>query len=165
MFGPNGEELDLKARTAVWERQFDVTVDRLLAAGKTVVLVYPVPEIGYSVPSALRRVLATGRDPASLNPPLAAFQERQDIILPILDRVGTSARIIRAYPHKKLCGSGRCLIYANGKALYKDDDHLSTAGAEFVLPEFAPVFASRALPSASADFTSALAVREGSAQH
>ncbi|MGA7457973.1 MAG: acyltransferase family protein, partial [Methyloceanibacter sp.] len=79
MFGPNGEELDLKARTAVWERQFDVTVDRLLAAGKTVVLVYPVPEIGYSVPSALRRVLATGRDPASLNPPLAAFQERQDI--------------------------------------------------------------------------------------
>ena len=37
-FGPNGAELDLKARAALWERQFDVTVNRLLAAGKTVVL-------------------------------------------------------------------------------------------------------------------------------
>ena len=128
IFGPNGEELDETARTALWERQLDFTVNRLLAAGKTVVLVYPVPEIGYYVPGSLSRMLATGRDPLSLNLPLAAFQARQDSILPILDRAGTSPRIVRVYPHKRLCNEDRCLVYANGKALYRDDDHLSAAG-------------------------------------
>ena len=51
------------ARTALWEHQFDFTVNRLLAAGKTVVLVYPVPEIGYNVPASLSRMLATGAIP------------------------------------------------------------------------------------------------------
>ena len=134
IFGPNGEELDETARTALWERQFDFTVDRLLAAGKTVVLVYPVPEIGYYVPASLSRMLATGRDPLSLNLPLADFRARQDSILPILDRAGTSPRIVRVYPHKRLCNEDRCLVYANGKALYRDADHLSAAGSEFVLP-------------------------------
>ena len=55
---------------------------------------------------------------------------------------------------KKLCREGRCLIYANGKALYKDDDHLSRAGTEFVLSEFEPIFADHGLPAASADTTS-----------
>ena len=131
-------------------------LNRLLAAGKTVVLVYPVPEIGYYVPGSLSRFLATGRDPALLNLPFASFQERQDIIFPILDRVGVSSRILRVYPHKKLCNEDRCLVYANGKSLYKDDDHLSRAGAEFVLSEFEPVFADRGPPAVSADITSAL---------
>ena len=156
MFGPNGEKLDEKARAALWERQFDVTINRLLAAGKTVVLVYPVPEIGYDVPHALSRTLARGGDPASLNPPLATFQERQDIILAILDRAGNSPGIVRVYPHKKLCNEERCLVYANGKALYKDDNHLSMAGAEFVLSEFKPVFSNPGLPAVSADIISAL---------
>ena len=157
MFGPNGEELDLKERAALWERQLDVTVNRLLSAGKTVVLVYPVPEMGFSVPGALGRFLAAGRDPAVLNLPVAKFQERQDVVLSILDRVGASPGIVRVYPHKKLCQEGRCLIYANGKALYKDDDHLSKAGAEFVLSEFEPIFADHGPPAASADVTGTLA--------
>jgi hypothetical protein len=165
IFGPNGEELDETARTALWERQLDFTVNRLLAAGKTVVLVYPVPEIGYYVPGSLSRMLATGRDPLSLNLPLAAFQARQDSILPILDRAGTSPRIVRVYPHKRLCNEDRCLVYANGKALYRDADHLSAAGSEFVLPVFEPIFADHNPPTASAEVTSALAVRNGSAQN
>jgi len=143
----------------------DFTVNRLLAAGKTVVLVYPVPEIGYYVPGSLSRMLATGRDPLSLNLPLAAFQARQDSILPILDRAGTSPRIVRVYPHKRLCNEDRCLVYANGKALYRDADHLSAAGSEFVLPVFEPIFADHNPPTASAEVTSALAVRNGSAQN
>ena len=108
-----------------------------------------MPEIGYSVPGALSRFFATGRDPAVLNLPLAKFQERQDVILSILDRVGNSPGIARVYPHKKLCDDKSCLIYANGKALYKDDDHLSSAGAEFVLSEFEPIFADHGLPASA----------------
>ena len=72
---------------------------------------------------------------------------------------------MRVYPHKKLCDDKSCLIYANGKALYNDDDHLSSAGAEFVLSEFEPIFAGHGLLAASADTNSALAAREGSGQH
>jgi hypothetical protein len=140
-------------------------VNRLLAAGKTVVLVYPVPEIGYYVPASLSRMLATGRDPLSLNLPLADFRARQDSILPILDRAGTSPRIVRVYPHKRLCNEDRCLVYANGKALYRDADHLSVAGSEFVLPVFEPIFAGAGKPALTADFTSALAVSVSSPQH
>ena len=44
--GEFGEELDLTARSAVFERRFASQSRRLLAAGKRVILVYPVPEIG-----------------------------------------------------------------------------------------------------------------------
>ena len=63
IFGPNGEELDETARTALWERQLDFTMNRLLAAGKTVVLVYPVPEIGYYVPGRSAGCLRRGAIP------------------------------------------------------------------------------------------------------
>jgi hypothetical protein len=142
-------------------------VDRLWAAGKTVVLVYPIPDFDYDVSAALGRMLATGRDPSSLQLPLASFHERQDSIFAILDRAGESPRILRVYPHKRLCDEVHCLAFADGKALFKDNDHLSANGASYVLPAFDAVFAGRDAPSiakASPEITSALPVNRVSAQ-
>jgi hypothetical protein len=94
----SGDDLNPEAAAALFERQVGVTVSRLLAAGKTVVLVYPVPEIGFAVPSAIGRLIARGGDPQSLNLPLASFMQRQDVVLSALDHVGTSQRIFRVYP-------------------------------------------------------------------
>jgi hypothetical protein len=116
-----------------------VTVSRLLAAGKTVVLVYPVPEIGFVVPPAVGRLIARGGDPQSLNLPLASFMQRQDVVLSALDHAGTSQRIFRVYPHKRLCNATECLVFAGGRSLYRDDDHLSSAGVDLVLPEFGSI--------------------------
>ena len=63
--GESGEALDLPTRRAVFERQLNLTVRRLAAAGKRVILVYPVP--GFSVPPTLSRLVVMGRDPASFN--------------------------------------------------------------------------------------------------
>jgi hypothetical protein len=93
-----GEDLNPQAAAALFERQLGVTVSRLLAAGKTVVLVYPVPEIGFVVPSAVGRLIARGGDPRSLNLPLASFMQGQDVVLSALDHAGTSERIVRVYP-------------------------------------------------------------------
>ena len=134
-----GEDLDPQAAAAVFERQLGVTVNRLLAAGKTVVLVYPVPEIGFVVPSAVGQLIARGGDIQSLNLPLASFMQRQDVVLSALDHAGTSERIFRVYPHKRLCNATECLVYAAGHSLYRDDDHLSGAGVDLVLPEFGPI--------------------------
>ena len=134
-----GEELNPQAAAALFERQLGVTVSRLLAAGKTVVLVYPVPEIGFVVPSAVGRLIARGGDPQSLNLPLASFMQRQDVVLSALDHAGTSQRIFRVYPHKRLCNATECLVFAGGRSLYRDDDHLSSAGVDLVLPEFGSI--------------------------
>ena len=157
-----GEALDPPTRKAVFERQLNLTVRRLLAAGKRVILVYPVPEIGFSVPRTLSRLVAMGRDPASFNLPRTDFDASETTVLSILDRVDGSPRLVRIWPHERLCDSVRCLILADGRALYRDDNHLSRAGANLVLPEFEPIFADRTPPTASAEVTSALAVSVGS---
>jgi peptidoglycan/LPS O-acetylase OafA/YrhL len=130
------------ARIAWFERQLDLTVDRLLAAGKTVVLVYPMPDFSFSVPTAVGRVLARGGDAASLDLPLAKFEEREGNVLPGFNKAGNSSgHIVRIFPHKRLCDAVRCLVYANGQVLYRDNCHLSRAGANLILPDFAPIFA------------------------
>ena len=151
MSASSGEELDLTARSNVFERQIHLTVRRLLAAGKRVILVYPVPEIGFSVPPTLSRLVAMGRDPAGFNLPRADFEGREKIVFSILDRVDPSPQLVRIWPHKRLCDSVRCLIVADGKALYRDEDHLSRAGANFLMPEFEPIFADHNPPTASAE--------------
>ena len=108
--GEFGEELDLTARRTVFERQIHLTVRRLLAAGKRVILVYPVPEIGYSVPPTLSRLVVMGRDPAGFNLPRTDFDVREKIVFSILDRVDPSPQLVRIWPHKRLCDSVRCLI-------------------------------------------------------
>ena len=160
--GESGEALDLPTRRAVFERQLNLTVRRLIAAGKRVILVYPVPEIGFSVPPTLSRLVVMGRDPASFNLPRTDFDAREKIVFSILDRVDPSPQLVRIWPHKRLCDSVRCLIVADGKALYRDEDHLSRAGANLLMPEFEPIFAGRDLPAASAEVTSALATSAGS---
>jgi peptidoglycan/LPS O-acetylase OafA/YrhL len=160
--GPTNEQ----ERAAIYERQLKLTVDRMLAAGKTVVLVYPSPEFGYEIPVGVARFLATGRDPAELDLSLAAYREREGNIFSILDRMGNSPKIIRVYPHERLCDAKACEVYANGEALYRDDNHLSQAGAARVLPVYDPVFASQepSIAKASPEITSALPVNRVSAQ-
>ncbi len=129
LVGESGEALDAAALNEVFERQLNLTVRRLLAAGKRVVLVYPTPELSFRVPATLSRLVATGRDPASFNLPRADFDARETTAFSILDRVNNSARLVRIWPHKRLCDSVRCMIVADGRALYRDEDHLSRAGA------------------------------------
>jgi len=125
-------------------RQLKITVDRLRQAGKTVVLVYPTPDLGFSAPAAIGRLLISGRDPAEGNTPFAEFKELQKDVFAILDRTGADRSetedVIRVYPHKRLCDGERCLVYDGGAILYRDTHHLTGAGAALVAPVFEPVF-------------------------
>src|SRR6185437_12041645 len=107
------------------------------------------------------RLVVMGRDTASFNLPRTDFDAREKIVFSILDRVDASPQLVRIWPHKRLCDSVFCLIIADGKALYRDEDHLSRAGANLLMPEFEPIFAGRGLPAASAEVTSALAASAG----
>jgi peptidoglycan/LPS O-acetylase OafA/YrhL len=110
-------------------------VERLLASGRKVVLVYPIPETGYDVPSTLARLSNRGDDPGSFTTPLGAYETRQEFALETLDSFGDRPHLERVYPQEVLCRGRRCLTSKNGKPLYFDSHHLSIAGARLLEPQ------------------------------
>jgi hypothetical protein len=39
------------------------------------------------------------------------------------------------YPHRVLCPLGVCALTEGGRPLYRDDNHLSRLGVQYLLPE------------------------------
>jgi peptidoglycan/LPS O-acetylase OafA/YrhL len=114
-------------------------IKALLALGKKVILVYPVPETGWNVPDVLAREVAYGvvRD-GPLSTSLGVFNARTSGAFKALDAVGALPGLQRIYPSKLLCDSyqrGRCVAEFDGLPLYFDDDHLDSAGAKIIADE------------------------------
>lgn len=105
-----------------------------LAHGKTLILVYPIAEMGWSVPELLaKKLMIEGElDAAAGSVSFEHFQERNRFAYDVLDSLGEQSNVIRVYPEKMNCNAavpGRCVAHNKGVPLYFDDDHLSTAGA------------------------------------
>lgn len=112
-------------------------VARLQAAGKQVVLVYPVPEAGWHVTDRLVQGVRFGywREDVSFGTDPARFSERHAAVIAGFDAL-SGRGLIRLRPDLILCDTslpGRCSNVVNGVPLYDDDDHLSLAGAELVV--------------------------------
>ena len=114
------------------------TVERLTVGGKTVVIVYPIPETGYDVPRTLAKLVLVGRDPSQFTRPKDYYVRRQKFVFDVFDELGPT--IIRIRPDLRLCDDLKCIVYANGKSLYFDDDHLSRAGTNYLSDMFDPLF-------------------------
>lgn len=134
--GPLGQARSLppsEQRRAVMD-SYLATIRRYLAAGKQVVLVYPVPEVGWSVPETWARRMRIAGDESQPAPTTSAavFRQRQAPILAAFDSLGPLPGLVRVRPGDELCGPGpsdRCITEREGRPLYADDDHLSTFGA------------------------------------
>jgi peptidoglycan/LPS O-acetylase OafA/YrhL len=123
----------------VFYRGLDRTVRALTQAGKKVILVASVPEVGFPVPAYLARAKMADPD-AKLTTSAAVYHERQKFVLwgfaQMRERYG--AEII--YPDRVLCSSGTCRVALNGRPLYRDAHHLSAFGARQLTPLLASVF-------------------------
>jgi peptidoglycan/LPS O-acetylase OafA/YrhL len=131
---------DLPERKVLFRTQMSKTINRLASAGKQIVIVYPTPETGYNIPTTLARLTLGGKDPNEFARPVDYYFRRQEFIFNVLDGLEHSSQLIRIYPHRKLCDEKNCIVYAEGKSLYFDENHLSLAGAELVAPLFEPLF-------------------------
>jgi hypothetical protein len=127
--GPSSAE----GNAAVLRRGLERTVAQLVAGGKEVVIVGPVPEIGAQVPSALARSAWFARQ-AAVGPSRPTFDERNRAALAALDAIdqGTPATVV--YPHTALCDEVRCRVEREGRVLYFDDNHLSRDGEALIRP-------------------------------
>jgi peptidoglycan/LPS O-acetylase OafA/YrhL len=123
---------DLVQRRLLLENQITHSIEELLRAGKKVILVYPIPEVGYNVPNRLAKLYAHGLKP-EVTTSYAVYLKRNQRVLQLLDSLGERANLIRIRPDVMLCNrslAGRCVTELHGEILYFDDDHLSNSGAK-----------------------------------
>ncbi len=131
----------------LFRHALEKTVLSLQKAGKRVVLVGPVPEVGWNVPKWLA-IENIAHSPHRIAPRYAAFLERQEPVLRELSDLKGHRGVAIVYPHRVLCGRENCEIIKDGHPLYIDDDHLSVHGAMRISSIFDPVMAAiRSHPS------------------
>jgi peptidoglycan/LPS O-acetylase OafA/YrhL len=111
-----------------------LTIERLLEARKQVVLVYPIPEVGWNVTKLMSRRLLY-HDPADhpIATSRARYAARNRAALSLLDSVGEYPGLTRVDPALQFCANGEtCVASDAGGPLYFDDDHVSRHGASWL---------------------------------
>jgi peptidoglycan/LPS O-acetylase OafA/YrhL len=128
-------------RNAFIAQQYQITVDQILAQGHTAVLLYPIPEVGWHVPNQLQEIIGYSamnvsekiqKNPVTTS--YAVFKDRTKSSYALLDAI-QGDNIIRIYPEKLFCNSknsGRCITHTAKVAFYRDEHHLSDAGAKLL---------------------------------
>lgn len=114
------------------------TVTSYLNANKKVILIYPIPEVGWNVPKFTAHQLMFGGDRLGFSTSYALFKERNKIAFSTLDAIGEHQNLTRIYPDNFLCDNHlkeRCVFALNNKNLYFDDNHVTTEGANLFINE------------------------------
>ena len=131
------EPLTREESRRVFVRSLEATIRTIEETGRHVVLIGPVPEIGWDVPKTLAmRGLAGGNIPPL--PTQDDFMHRQAFILDEANKLAGRLDLDIVYPSRPLCRTGICIVTDRSNALYFDDDHLSTYGARWIAPTFSP---------------------------
>ena len=123
-------------------KSLNKTINDLKANNVKIVLIYPIPEVGWNVSKKLIIRLALNGDGLKgvfesnpLTTSHKVFLERSKNIYKIYKSIN-SQNIIRIYPEKILCNSlikNRCITHDKSKVFYIDDDHLSYEGAKLIV--------------------------------
>ncbi|WP_067104533.1 MULTISPECIES: acyltransferase family protein [Microbulbifer] len=109
------------------------TVARVRATGREVLIVDSIPEIAFSVPMAIVSADFVGAQ-LQAAPTLEDVRARNQRTNAIFDALVEEFGVQRESLVPDLCHP-RCQIQADGRPLYRDDDHLSTFGSEQLVPE------------------------------
>lgn len=127
-------------RTAALAGLLRGDLDRLVAAGKRVVILGPIPEPGFDLPDRLGRDLWLGLDPAKDSQfPEPAFT---DYAAAARDVLASAAKDLPGVTVLDLSGlfctpGATCRLVRDGQPLFFDGNHLSLAGSALVVPPLA----------------------------
>ena len=122
------------------EQNYVESVRKILDSGRKVVLVYPVPEMGWNVPDLLMKKYFIDKNIkiSDASTSQSVFKKRNFRAYQALDSIGLHKNLIRIIPEKLFCDNylaERCVAHVDSIPLYYDDDHLSYMGAKFVVDE------------------------------
>ena len=135
----------------IFAEKLSETVRKLEDLGKRVILVDPIPEVGYNVPRVLARNLLTGNAAQDFTRPYSYYAQRQRFIIKEIRSLADQYHLAVIRPQDKLCDAQRCLTEVAGKPLYFDDDHLSVFGSNYIAPIFSQVLKERDMPEKTVD--------------
>mgnify|MGYP001181482924 CR=1 FL=1 len=121
------------------------SLNSIIKNNHKLIIVYPVPEMGFDVPKLMNRKIITNNlinnfknrrefKATILSGKYEIFQKRNMLIYEILDNL-KSDNIYRVYPEKIFCNSklkNRCVANEGEHLFYSDDDHLSLEGSRLV---------------------------------
>lgn len=111
------------------------------ALGHELVLVYPVPEVGWNVPHLVKKEISKYVLPRSKSEAVEKYEistsydlykERVKESYDLLNSI-YGDNVIRVYPSDVFCKNEKCLAKTNSILLYSDDNHLSTYGAKLLV--------------------------------
>jgi len=154
-YKPGQESLSVEAHAEQLTQATVFSAMKLLEEGHTLVLVYPIPEVGWDVPAqvgangvpewipAMVKSLPgvkrlTFDNDSLIKKPVttsyALYRERTESSFEMFNQI-VGPKVIRVYPHEVLCQPerhGRCETHDGNRLFYSDDDHLSLVGADLV---------------------------------
>lgn len=119
-------------------------LNRIINQGHKLILVYPVPEMGFDPIKLLyleylKRFLFNKKEyaPSILSVSYDVYKKRHKSIIDTLDGV-QSKNIYRIYPHSYFCDKhvkNRCVSNDKENTFYYDNNHLSLQGSKFVVDD------------------------------
>ncbi|MCH2192405.1 MAG: hypothetical protein MK188_15985, partial [Gammaproteobacteria bacterium] len=127
------------------------TIEDLLKQNIKVVLVYPVPEMGFDVPKTfvknygsvsplkLKQELET--NPLSIK--RIKFTQRTKKIVEAFDSIPNNTLLIRLDPAKVLCDQTKCYANDRNELFYYDDNHISPNAAQRLIDSIVPELRNR----------------------
>ncbi len=127
---------DLSSRKKFLSNKFIQDIQLLLKSGKKVILVYPIPEVGWNTPVFGMNMANESQNSITLSTSYSRYQERNAFAIQTLDQIGAHENLIRIYPDRILCNTfvkHRCVAINNSVSFYRDTNHLSNSGARLVL--------------------------------
>lgn len=123
-------------------QRYQETFKELLALSKKVVIVYPIPEVGFNVPKTLEKLyFKHGMKDFHITTSYDVFKERTKRVRNALDAI-QNPNVFRIYPEKILCDTlikDRCVVHHGKDVYYWDYDHLTTKGADLVVGALADI--------------------------
>lgn len=134
---------DAAGHLATGSEAKSAAIQRFIASfttmGASVLVQYPVPEVGWNVPNLnFKHLISTGVIPPIISTSARRFDERNAFAIGVLDSLVKEPGILAIKVSEILCDSyvaDRCVAQINGVPLYFDDDHLSKEGAKLVVAE------------------------------
>ena len=105
---------------------------------KKLILVYPVPEVGFNVPRRIFKLIKNKEVDSleeiqhneTLSTSYQVYMERTKKSFFLLNQLKNN--IVRIYPHEIFCNKIRCFTVLENKILYSDENHLSLSGAMII---------------------------------
>lgn len=137
---PTGEDIpDDATRIARLTAHMRADLQQLVKAGKRVVLLDPLPEPGFNLPDQLARRLWLGQPTGDVEAfPAAAFEDYSVKARKMLADAAQGLNGVSVVDLSALfCDGAVCHVVADGKPLFFDGNHLSTAGSALVVPQLA----------------------------